>query len=193
MSFSAIPIRSNADAVDVSWWNSLRAAGVAVEGAGSGIGYQESLGVGDGVSTSFGPLSFTPVTEDSILVFRDGLQVPKSEWSLSVADILFTTAPTAAQDIYVYYMINGVATPVTPSGATNVVYRTLTSGEAAAESLTLLTTPLSASKVKVDIVGGGAQQYAVDFTVSGAVLSWVGLGLSGVLSTGDTLRIDYLS
>lgn len=194
MSFAAVPIRTNADPVDVSWWNALRLAGVALESMGSGIGYQEPIGTGDGVSTSFGPLSFTPVTEDSIAVFRDGLMVPTSEWSLSGADILFTSAPAAAQDIYAYYMINGAATPVTPPGAQNVVYRTLTSGEAAAKSLTLSTTPISASKVVVDVMGGlGAVEYAVDFTVSGTTLSWTGLGLDGLLSAGDKLRIVYLS
>jgi len=194
MSFSAVPIRSNADAVDVSWWNSLRAAGVVLESMGSGIGYQEPLGTGDGVSTSFGPLSFTPVTEDSIAVYRNGLIVPKAEWSLSGADILFSSAPVAAQDIYAYYMISGTATPVTPPGVENVLYRTLTGGEAAAKSLTLPATPISASKVKVDVMGGlGAVEYAVDFTVSGATFSWTGLGLDGLLSAGDKLRIVYLS
>lgn len=31
MSFAGIPLRTNADTVDVSWWNSLRQAGVELE------------------------------------------------------------------------------------------------------------------------------------------------------------------
>lgn len=164
----------------------------SVGGGGGGVGYQESIGTGDGVTTDFGPLTLTPTDEDSIIVFRDSIIVDKSEWSLSVADISFTSAPAAAQNIYVWYLTNGTPIPMSPTGTQNVEYRTLSGGEAAAESLTLTATPVSASKVMVDVIGGTAQEYSVDFTVSGTTLSWAGLGLAGLVA-GDKLRINYLS
>ena len=86
----------------------------------------------------------------------------------------------------------GTASP--PPAAVEVVeYKTLISGEISAKQLTLAATPASAAKTKVDIIGGGAQAYTTDFTVSGAVLDWNGLGLDGLLAIGDQLRIVYNS
>lgn len=162
-------------------------------GGGGGVAEQESIGTGDGVATSFGPLSSVPSSEDSIAVFLNGVLMDESTWSLIGSDIVFGTAPTLGADVYVYYLTNGTPTPSGPTGTQNVEYRTLTGGEAAAESLTLSATPASASLVMVDLIGGSAGHYGVDFTVSGTTLSWVGLGYSGLLSAGDVMRINYLS
>lgn len=170
---------------------------IVASGSGGGgsnvIFQQESIGTGDGVTTDFGPLTYVPSSESSILVLVDGLAVDDSEWSLSGADISFTTAPAAAQNIYVFYQTEGTATPAGPTGTQEVEYRTITVGEAAAKSLTLSATPLSAGKVMLDVIGGSAQEYSVDYIVSGTTLSWNGLGLDGVLASGDKLRIHYLS
>lgn len=166
---------------------------ISTAGSGGGIGYQESLGTGDGVTTSFGPLSFTPSSEDSIIVYVDGVLEDTANWSLSVLDIVFSVAPASGQSIYVWYLTGGTASLTGPTGTQEVEYRTLTGGEAAAKSLTLSATPASASKVMVDLIGGSAQEYSVDYTVSGTTLDWNGLGLDGVLSAGDKLRINYLS
>ena len=48
---------------------------------------------------------------------------------------------------------------------------------------------MSTSLVMLDVIGGSSQEYSVDYTVSGTTLNWVGLGLSGVLSTGDKLKL----
>jgi len=77
------------------------------------------------------------------------------------------------------------------SGTYRVENRVLTSGEASAEQLTLAFTPGTPSYVAVDPEGGPTQFFGLDFTVSGNILSWSGLGLSGLLSTGDRLRIIY--
>lgn len=166
---------------------------ISSTGSGGGSGYQESIGTGDGVTTSFGPLTYTPIDEDSIIVFRDSILVDTSEWSLSGADILFGSAPAAAQNIYVWYLTSG--TPIVPSvsGVVEIEYRTISVGEAASESLTLSATPVTASKVMLDVIGGTSQEYSVDYTVSGTTLSWSGLGLSGSLTSGDKLRIWYQS
>ncbi len=74
-----------------------------------------------------------------------------------------------------------------------VEYRTISGAESSAKQLTLTATPTSAAKVMLDVIGGGAQEYSVDYTVSSATLSWSGLALDGVLSSGDKLRIHYWS
>lgn len=68
-------------------------------------------------------------------------------------------------------------------------FRTLTAPEAAAKEITLATTPTSL--VTLDIVGGCVQYLGLDYTVTGDVLSWDGLGLDGLLSAGDMLVISY--
>lgn len=74
---------------------------------GGGRAVQESIGTGDGVATSFGPLTYTPTDEDSILVLVNGVVEDESLWSYSGGNILFSTAPAAAQKIYVYYQTSG--------------------------------------------------------------------------------------
>lgn len=157
--------------------------------------YQESLGLANGSSTSFGPLSFTPIEEKAILVFVNGLLVEDSLWALSGSDILFGTAPADAASVYVAYITEGTPTPTVPAGTLQVEYRTITGGEATAKSLTLIATPISAANVMVDMIQGSAQEYSSDFTVSGTTLSWSGLGLDLIvgLVAGDKLRIQYLS
>jgi hypothetical protein len=83
--------------------------------------------------------------------------------------------------------------PASGAGTFEVEYRTITGGEETAKQLTLAATPLTPAKVLVDYISGCAQSYSVDFTVSGATLDWNGLGLDGVLTAGDELRIVYFS
>lgn len=73
----------------------------------------------------------------------------------------------------------------------SVEYRSITSGEDSAKQLTLGATPNDPSKVLVSVIGGISQIYSVDYTVSGNVLDWNGLGLDGILTTGDILLILY--
>jgi prefoldin subunit 5 len=72
-----------------------------------------------------------------------------------------------------------------------VEYRTITAGEEAAKQLTLAEAPTTATEVALDVRGGGAQFYTNDFTVSGSVLTWSGLGLDGLLVENDKVRIIY--
>lgn len=74
-----------------------------------------------------------------------------------------------------------------------VEYRTITAPEAAAKALTLASTPFDVTKVTVSAIQGSAQQYAVDYTVSGTTLDWNGLGLDTLgLAAGDVLLIEYI-
>lgn len=167
---------------------------ISTAGSGSGQAKQESIGTGDGITTSFGPLTFTPTSEDSIIVYVDGIIENTANWSYSGGNIMFSVAPAAAQTIYVWYLTGGSSTPLpTPSGIFKVEFRTLTSGEASAKQLTLLNTPASASDVLVDVIGGTSQEYSVDYTISADVLDWNGLGMDSLpLAAGDKLRVAYI-
>jgi hypothetical protein len=80
------------------------------------------------------------------------------------------------------------------SGTLNVPhpeYRTITVGEAAAMQLTLANTPNDPTKVMLDFIGGTSQEYGVDYSVTGNVLTWNGYALQSVLDTGDRIRILY--
>jgi len=72
-------------------------------------------------------------------------------------------------------------------------YRTISPGEAVAEQLTLNFTPTDPTKVVLIPLGGTAQELGIDFSVSGNILSWVGLGLSGFLASGDKIVVLYWS
>lgn len=76
-------------------------------------------------------------------------------------------------------------------GSQFVEYHTLSGGEITAKQITLSGTPTVANKAVLDVIQGGPQAYTADFTVSGNVLGWSGLGLDGVLVAGDVLRIQY--
>jgi len=79
------------------------------------------------------------------------------------------------------------------SGAIYTVeYRIITSGEAAAKQLTLANTPTSPGVVMLNPVGGGIQAIGTDFTVTGAVIDWNGLGLDTIgIVAGDEFVISY--
>jgi len=101
---------------------------------------------------------------------------------------------SAGSGISVSSLANNITITNTGSGSSEVVeYRTISSGEAAAKSLTLSSTPMTAANVLLDIISGCSQEYGADFTVSVDVLSWSGLALDGILAAGDILRIAYFS
>lgn len=86
--------------------------------------------------------------------------------------------------------------PVTGSGGGGTTTRTVelhtvTLGEATAKQLTLSATPTTANFTVLEIAGAPSQFYGDDFVVTGDTLSWAGLGLDGILDTGDRLTIIY--
>lgn len=58
-------------------------------------------------------------------------------------------------------------------------------------SVTLSATPATASKTRLIPEGGPEAFYTTDFTVSGSLVSWSGLGLDGILEVGDKITIVY--
>lgn len=163
-------------------------------GGGGSSGFQESLGTGDGVTTTFGPLSQAPVSEASIIVSLDGLIIEDSLWSLSGSDIVFSTAPASNQGVYVWYLSNGTAAPISlTTGAVYVEEHLLTSGEITAKEFTLTNTPVSSTTVAVHLVGGSVQLKTIDYIVTGGnKINWSGLSLDGLLTAGDYLVVTYV-
>jgi hypothetical protein len=68
---------------------------------------------------------------------------------------------------------------------------TVTSTDITYGFINLTGIPNSPSTVRVDVSGGCSQQNGVDFTVSGTILSWAGLGMATVISAGDVIIISF--
>jgi len=87
--------------------------------------------------------------------------------------------------------------PVPPAGDTvNTETRTVTITEATNKYLVLQYTPKYANQVSIEIEGAVGQFYGSDYTVTsddgGKRLSWVGLGLDGLISMNDKITIIYV-
>ncbi len=55
-------------------------------------------------------------------------------------------------------------------------------------------TPLVPSEVVVAVKGAPSPaEYAFDYTITGATLSWDGLGLDGLLEIGDKIMLRYFA
>lgn len=164
-------------------------------GAGGGVGFQETpAGAVDGVNDTFGPLFYIPSTDESILVFIDGIALKNTEWSHVGFNIELVVPPALGQSVYVFYMTQGSIPPLPIiSGILKTEYRTLTAGEITAAEIVLVQTPATPTEVILDAIGGGsAQFYGDDFNVTGTTLSWLGLPLDGLLTAGDKLRVVYV-
>lgn len=77
------------------------------------------------------------------------------------------------------------------SSNVNTEFRTISGPEEAAKIVVLAYTPTIAGNVLVDIISGGAQEFAVDYTVVGDEFRWNGYALDGILAAGDKIRFHY--
>lgn len=68
---------------------------------------------------------------------------------------------------------------------------TLSSADIANKFLTLAETPVVSDSVTLYPQGGIPQINTIDFSVTGNVLSWSGLGLDGFLEENDVLVVQY--
>lgn len=172
------------DDVDATWKN----AGQEI------VGIQEALGNGDGIVTDFN-LTNLPLSDESIMVFRNGVLVPKAEYSFSTPTITFNSAPALGQSVYVFYLSEGTpASPVVTAGTQVVIYHEVTGAEVIAKQITLPSPPATPAHVMVDYVDAGvALVYSESFVVSGSILSWNALLLDGVIAAGEKLRIFYFN
>lgn len=76
-------------------------------------------------------------------------------------------------------------------GSYNVDKVTLNATDISNKQIVLNGTPTTDTDTRLIVIGGIEQEYSVDFSVSGATLSWNGLGLDGVLADGDRIIIVY--
>ena len=67
----------------------------------------------------------------------------------------------------------------------------ITSLDVTNKYVTLSSTPLNSNAVRLNMVGGIEQLNGIDFTVTGNILSWDGLGLDGFIDDTDILIIQY--
>lgn len=70
-------------------------------------------------------------------------------------------------------------------------FRTITSGEELAKQLTLSNIPDNPLNVLMFVLNGFPQENGVDYSVTGNVVDWNGLGLDGDLTAGDTILLLY--
>lgn len=128
-------------------------------GGGSSVGgYQEKIGTGDGVTTSFN-LTLFPINQNSVIVFSNTVQFVTTDWTYSSNQIDFATAPAAGVDIYVFYLTQGqTITAPNPS----VEYA---DGNGATTLFTLASEPSSDDALEV-FVNGLIYELTADYTIS---------------------------
>ena len=95
-------------------------------------------------------------------------------------------------------IIGGIPTevviPVSANGDWQQLFHTVTAGEISAKQIIMDPIPLVPSEVGVDLIGGGSQEYGIDFNiVSSSILTWSGLGLLAILEEGNILKLCYFS
>ena len=132
-------------------------------GAGGGStvgGYQEKIGTGNGVTTSFN-LTLFPINTNSIIVFSNTVQYLTTDWSYSSNQIDFVTAPANGVEIYVFYLTSG-ATITAPNPSVEAF-----DGNGVTTLFTLVSTPSSDNAVEV-YVNGLIQELGAtkDYTIS---------------------------
>ncbi|MBI1936648.1 MAG: hypothetical protein HYS25_00845 [Ignavibacteriales bacterium] len=130
------------------------------------------------------------VNQNYIYQYKDGVTTytpPEDGWTLVLKsnDRTYTYDPTTTT----WLDIGGIA----QSEQDVVEEFTLTAQNITDKKVTMTYTPVNASYVKLDVVGGCAQDNGADFSVNTATkeVSWSGLGLDVLLEAGDVLRISY--
>lgn len=115
----------------------------------------------------------------------------------------FASLPTGVADgslavtldthtLYIYDSGTMTWSPVTGGGSGyNVNLFTLDSTDIANKFVTLSAAPTTPGHTIVDVRGGPQQNYTDDYVVSGSQLSWSGLGLEALLSSGDKLVVQF--
>lgn len=73
----------------------------------------------------------------------------------------------------------------------NVDTFTLNGSQISSAQVTLSSTPTMPALSVLNVIGGSVQQYSVDYIISSNILSWSGLGLQSILSSGDILIIQF--
>lgn len=162
-------------------------------GTGGGVGAHESIGIGDGTNTQFN-LNTLPNSDDSFIIFLNGVYQDQSKYSFVNPTITFNTAPALGQKIDAFMLTEGKPTlaPI-QSNQFVVNYKQLEQVDIDNKFITLPSVPAVATRVVLDVVHGSAQIYGFDFLVIGDVLSWNELGLEQEVAEGTILRYFYFT
>lgn len=164
---------------------------------GTVVRQETPAGPVNGVNDSFGPLTYTPATADSVIVFVDGIaRVYGTEFTVTGSSITFLPGfiPVSGQSVYAAYATGGApASPPVVSGTFNMVDHEVTPAEETAKKFTLSVTPPDPSKVVVDVYGGGPRRFNLDYTIVGNEFRWNGYALDGLLLQTDWVRLVYIS
>jgi len=182
----------NSSTGKIRYYDSVASSWKDIGSGGGGIGYQEFLGTGDGVTTTFS-ITNLPTSVESILVFNDYLLVNKSDWNYVAPNLVFSVAPSPSVKVYVFYLSDG-SPSLTPigTGILKTEYHTMTAPEISAKQFTMNFTPADNINVLCDVVGGVTQEYGTDFTITSNIFDFNGLGLDGVLNVNDIIRLHYI-
>jgi len=167
-------------------------AAIWLEYGGPFIGFTEiPIGLVNGINADF-TITATPI-DGTLLVKRNGLAVPTSEFSFVHPVISFVTPPAIAQKIEVSYLTSGVSATRILTLTNEIIENILvTAPQVAAKKLVLANSPAVITEVKCDMRSGSIQIYGVDFNViNGNELNWNGFALDGVVIAGSYLRISY--
>lgn len=161
------------------------------------VAYQETpAGLVNGSNLTFGPLSYAPSSQSSILVLLDGLPVEGSKWNLVGSSIVFTAgnAPQLGQSVYCFYLSGGTPlTPPTPTGTLKTDFITITGTDITNGYFVLSGIPADPTSVLVDHIGGTAQEYLVDYSIASNHVTFTGLGMSSFLVAGSKVRVHYIT
>lgn len=196
--------------------------------AGAGLTYTTgvlAVGAGDGITVNADTVALASTTAGDGLTYTSGVLAVGAGNGISVtADAVAVDATASFTWTGTHDFTGGTVTVLTQTatdsdtsvastafvhaaiqndvGLHNVQYITLNSTNISNGYVDLAQTPHTAAHVLVDIIGAGAQEYGVDFTVitdgsSVKRLKWTTggggptTGLSGVLVDGSKLRVVY--
>lgn len=121
---------------------------------------------------------------------RGKVNVLAREIDMNSVKIVNLQDPTANQDAATKFYVDS---QISNAAAAVFENRTITLAEATAKAITLNNSPLTTPSTQILLAADGVTQYyGVDFTVSGATLSWNGLGLDAIgIVAGDKFVISY--
>lgn len=155
----------------------------------------------DPVSAVEGDIYYN-ITNNQLKVYQNSVWQMLYTGGQPLALFVTNTDPVGASNGDLYY--NSVSNQVkvyqagswqalsTGSSASYSVDKfTLNSTDIGNGFVTLSGTPTTPSDTILDVIGGIEQDYSVDFTVTGNLLIWNGLGLDGVLVVGDKLTVQF--
>ena len=146
---------------------------------GGGSGTVTSVGLTDATGTF--NISGSPVTGSGNLTIA-------SLATQGASKVL--AAPTGSAGTPMFRALVPADIPTLTSKQAAYLY-TLVPTDIANGYITLPFTPISPTATLLTVVGGPMQDYGADYTVSGNTLSWSGLGLAGIMTSGDQLIIDW--